>query len=133
MVRAGRLIASVMVTATLAGMTPAFTQPPGAEFAQAEFAQKAATAYLHQVVDLTPPVPFRPYMKHPPEGTHPVAPDEVAGTLVQRGFTDVSVVRQRGGAYICEATGPRGERVRLVVDAMSGDISGMQVIGYKGR
>ncbi|MEP9348907.1 hypothetical protein [Xanthobacter sp. KR7-225] len=128
MVRAGRLIACVVVPATLAGMMPVFAQPPGAELAQ-----KAAIADLHHVVDLTPPVPFRPYMKHPPEGAHPVAPDEVADTLMRRGFTDVSVVRQRGGAYICEATGPRGERVRLVVDAMSGDISGMQVIGYQGR
>ncbi len=82
---------------------------------------------------LTQPEPYQPYQKHPPGGAHPLAPDEVAQSLLHRGFSDVSVIRQRGQAYLCEATGPRGERVRLVVDAASGDISGMQVIGYRGH
>lgn len=127
MVRAGHLIA-VIVTASLTGGSDTSAQPPGAALATLR-----DEVPIHQVVDLTPPEPFRPYMRHPPGGLHPVEPDQVADSLTRRGFKDVSVVRQRGGAYICEATGPRGERVRLVVDAQSGDISGMQVIGYKGK
>lgn len=128
MVRAGHLIAAMMITSSLSGGTAATAQPPGAALVT-----RGDDAALHHVVDLTPPEPFQPYMRHPPEGIRPVEPDQVADSLMRRGFRDVSVVRQRGGAYICEATGPRGERVRLVVDAMSGDISGMQVIGYKGK
>ncbi|MBB6308329.1 hypothetical protein [Xanthobacter tagetidis] len=127
MVRAGHLIGAVMVVASFAGGSDTSAQPPGPALASMR-----DVAPIHQVVDLTPPEPFRPYMRHP-EGIHPVAPDQVADSLMRRGFKDVSVVRQRGGAYICEATGPRGERVRLVVDAQSGEISGMQVIGYKGK
>ena len=44
---------------------------------------------------------------------------------------DVSAVRQRGRSFLAEATGPRGERVRLVLDADSGEINGMQVIGFR--
>lgn len=84
-------------------------------------------------VSLTQPEPYRPYQNRAPGGAHPLAPEEVSQSLSHRGFSDVSVVRQRGQSYLCEATGPRGERVRLVVDAASGDISGMQVIGYTGR
>lgn len=76
---------------------------------------------------------YKPYQAHPPDGTRPLAADDVAQSLKRRGFSDVSVVRQRGQNYLCEATGPRGERVRLVVDSASGDISGMQVIGYSGH
>lgn len=80
-----------------------------------------------------PTEPYRPYQTHPPGGVGPLAAKDVAQSLSHRGFSDVSIVRQRGQAYLCEATGPRGERVRLVVDAASGDISGMQVIGYSGH
>ncbi|QTL01825.1 hypothetical protein J5J86_13510 [Aquabacter sp. L1I39] len=47
------------------------------------------------------------------------------------GFTGVSDLEMRGTSYLCEATGPRRERVRLVLDAHTGDISGMEVIGFE--
>jgi hypothetical protein len=54
---------------------------------------------------------------------------EVVAILHRRGFSDIGIVRQRGMTYICEATGPQGERVRLVVNAMTGGIDGVRVIG----
>lgn len=85
---------------------------------------------------LTEPNPYKPYTTHTPaqgEGRAPLRPADVAAHLRARGFVDVSEVRQRGRAFLAEATGPRGERVRLVVDASSGEISGMQVIGFGPR
>lgn len=63
---------------------------------------------------------------------HPVLEDaeSVIKYLAIRGFSDVTELRRRGETFICEATGPRRQRVRLVVDARSGEISGMRVIGY---
>ncbi|MCG5236695.1 hypothetical protein [Xanthobacter oligotrophicus] len=76
------------------------------------------------------PDPYRPYQTRPP-GAPPLKSDEVAANLKARGFIDVSAVRQRGRSFLAEATGPRGERVRLVLDADSGEINGMQVIGFR--
>lgn len=73
--------------------------------------------------------PYQPYQSHPVHGA-PLTSEEVAPSLRARGFVDVSAVRQRGRSFLAEATGPRGERVRLVLDAESGEISGMQVIGF---
>lgn len=50
--------------------------------------------------------------------------------LEAHGFSDITNLRRRGGTFICEATGPRRERVRLVVDTASGEVTGMQVIGF---
>jgi hypothetical protein len=47
-----------------------------------------------------------------------------------RGFSQITVVKQRGATIILEANGPRGERVQLIVDGASGAISGMKVIGF---
>lgn len=76
------------------------------------------------------PDPYRPYLARPP-GAPPLKSEEVATNLKARGFVDVSAVRQRGRSFLAEATGPRGERVRLVLDADSGEINGMQVIGFR--
>ncbi|TCT06258.1 hypothetical protein [Aquabacter spiritensis] len=73
--------------------------------------------------------PYSPYVGRS-DKPHPVTPETVEAYLAARGFTGISNLERRGGSYICEATGPRRERVRLVVDASSGDISGMQVIGF---
>jgi hypothetical protein len=64
-----------------------------------------------------------------PAGPLPLTAETVAPSLEARGFRQIGAVRQRGQSFLAEATGPRGERVRLVLDAASGDISGMQVIG----
>ncbi|MEW6257899.1 MAG: hypothetical protein AB1592_18255 [Pseudomonadota bacterium] len=62
-----------------------------------------------------------------------MTPEALEATLRARGFSSISNLNRRGSAYICEATGPRRERVRLVLDAVSGEISGMQVIGFAGK
>lgn len=100
---------------------------------------RAASATATQMPDDTAPLPgaiapraYRPY-QIAPAGPQPLTPDTVAPSLEARGFRQISSVRQRGQSFLAEATGPRGERVRLVVDAASGDISGMQVIGTGER
>ncbi|MEP9355317.1 hypothetical protein ABLE93_17170 [Xanthobacter sp. KR7-65] len=79
-----------------------------------------------------PPRAYRPYHLQPQSG-RPLTSDSVAESLEARGFSQVGAIRQRGQSFLAEATGPRGERVRLVLDAASGEISGMQVIGYERR
>jgi hypothetical protein len=78
------------------------------------------------------PRAYRPY-QIAPAGPHPLTAETVAPSLEARGFRQIGAVRQRGQSFLAEATGPRGERVRLVLDAASGDISGMQVIGSDER
>lgn len=87
-------------------------------------------ADLLRVPLIARPDPYQPYQHPAPAARLPLAAEDVARSLKARGFVDVTVVRQRGRNFLCEATGPRGERVRLVVDAASAEISGMQVIGY---
>lgn len=58
---------------------------------------------------------------------------DVERQLKAWGFTQITDLEMRGGSYLCEATGPRRERVRLVVDARSGEISGLEVIGFEGK
>ncbi|MBS7545456.1 hypothetical protein KHC19_20370 [Ancylobacter oerskovii] len=78
-----------------------------------------------------PPGPYAPYETPPAGGGLDGA--AAAQMLQARGFSDVSVLRQRGPTILLEANGPRGERVRVVVDAASGAISGMKVIGFGDR
>ncbi|QJP16730.1 hypothetical protein G3545_25680 [Starkeya sp. ORNL1] len=79
--------------------------------------------------------PYAPYeTQAPPSGGAAAAQSMDANGAVNmlrnRGFSQITVVKQRGTTIILEANGPRGERVQLVVDAASGAISGMKVIGY---
>ena len=55
--------------------------------------------------------------------------NEIVSSLQGRGFRDISPPQHRGATYILEATGPQGERVRLIVNALSGGIDGVRVIG----
>lgn len=96
---------------------------------------RAAAATATQMPDeaallpgIIAPRAYRPYQAAP-AGPRPLTAETVAPNLEARGFRQISGVRQRGQSFLAEATGPRGERVRLVLDAASGDISGMQVIG----
>lgn len=75
------------------------------------------------------PGPYGPY-EAPPGAPGGVDGAAAARMLQSRGFSDVSVIRQRGPTILLEANGPRGERVQVVVDAASGAISGMKVIGF---
>ncbi|MFG1464047.1 hypothetical protein V5F77_14230 [Xanthobacter sp. DSM 24535] len=97
-----------------------------------------------QVVGLTLGAPFRegsavsatsapayaPYLAPAPQHRAPANVDAILDQLRARGFSHFSGVQRKGGSIICEATGPRRERVRLVVDAATGDISGVAVIGF---
>lgn len=76
--------------------------------------------------------PYGPYADRG-EGVKGLTPDTVEDHLRSLGFTSIANLRLRGGSYVCEATGPRRERVRLVVDAASGHISGLQVIGFEDK
>jgi hypothetical protein len=49
-------------------------------------------------------------------------------SLARRGFSDVTRLRRRGLFYMAEATGPEGDRFRLVIDARTGTIEGLRVI-----
>lgn len=50
--------------------------------------------------------------------------------LTTQGFSNITVLRRRGPSLLCEATGARRQRVRLVIDLSSGEITGLKVIGY---
>ncbi|WP_342153806.1 hypothetical protein [Methylorubrum sp. SB2] len=58
-----------------------------------------------------------------------LSPRSVAYSLQDRGFTEIGRPRFDGRAYIVEATGPRGARLRLVVDARDGAVIGREVVG----
>lgn len=79
------------------------------------------------------PGAYAPYQSAPPVLEQNLDAAALLSSLEARGFTDVSQLKLRGSAYTCEATGPRRERVRLVVDAASGAIFGVEVIGYDSR
>jgi hypothetical protein len=60
-----------------------------------------------------------------------ISQSDIVGTLKKRGFHDIEVRRHRGTAYIVEATGALGERVRLIINGSTGGIDGVRVIGSK--
>jgi hypothetical protein len=76
---------------------------------------------------------YPPYLA-PERGRARAGPDlDVPGLtrmLVQRGFRDIRAAIRRGETFLVEAVGPRGERVRLVVQAATGEILGARVIGW---
>lgn len=68
-----------------------------------------------------------------PKGRGQVSQGEILSSLKKRGFHDFSPPRHRGTTYIVEATGSLGERVRLVINAKTGGIDGVRVIGFGKR
>lgn len=56
----------------------------------------------------------------------PVAPDALVATLAARGYRDVASPRRKGAYYVVDAVGRHGERATLIVDAWTGDISGLR-------
>lgn len=81
------------------------------------------------------PGPYAPYETPPSPPTAAseqgaTSPADAVKMLRGRGFTNIEVIKQRGASIILEATGPRDERVQLVVDGASGSIIGMKVIGF---
>lgn len=89
-----------------------------------------------RAVDVAPRPPGRRvpgyYSERPPRTAvprRPMARDELTASLHTRGFRDVVFIRQRGATYIYEATGQRGERVRLIVNSVTGGIDGVRQLG----
>lgn len=80
-----------------------------------------------------PAGPYGPYEAPPSPPPGALDGEAAARMLRGRGFSDVQVLRQRGPTILLEASGPRGERVQVVVDAASGAINGMKVIGFGDR
>lgn len=74
-----------------------------------------------------------PYFIRATAATAPRTPLDAERQLLAWGFTQITNMEIRGGSYVCEATGPRRERVRLVLDVRSGEISGMEVIGFENK
>jgi len=57
--------------------------------------------------------------------------NEIVSALEKRGFRNISPPQNRGATYITEATGPRGERVRLIINGHTGGIDGVRAIGFE--
>lgn len=109
-------------------------------------AMAAAALVLH--LDSTTAAPFhaplmtplsgRPYSPIPchagrletpiPLESGPRTSFSVVAGLQQRGFSAIQLLRWRGNSLLCEATGPRRERLRLVVDTTTGEVTGLQVL-----
>jgi hypothetical protein len=87
---------------------------------------------------IRPDIPFLPYEYYNQRGiaagSHkPLGSSEIVNSLQARGFRDISPPKNRGSTYITEATGPGGERVRLVINGKSGGIDGVRAIGFDDR
>jgi len=76
------------------------------------------------------PGPYAPYEAQSSPAPAGMDANGAVNMLRSRGFSQITVIKQRGSTIILEANGPRGERVQLVVDGASGAISGMKVIGF---
>jgi hypothetical protein len=69
----------------------------------------------------------------PGGGQRLLGSNEIVGALEKRGFRDISPPQNRGATYITEATGPRGERVRLIINGHTGGIDGVRAIGFEDK
>jgi hypothetical protein len=58
-------------------------------------------------------------------------PRAIAGSLYRQGYSAVDIKRVRGWSYIAEAENRRGNRVVLVVDGRSAEITGLKVIEWR--
>jgi hypothetical protein len=54
-------------------------------------------------------------------------------TLRAQGFSEIDDLRRRGQVYVAEVTGPQGDRMRLVVDGLTGDVQGLRVLERAGE
>ncbi|WP_406854837.1 hypothetical protein ABEG18_20155 [Alsobacter sp. KACC 23698] len=52
-------------------------------------------------------------------------PQAIESVLTRQGYSDVRNLRRRGGLWLADASGPRGQRMRTVVDAFTGEITGL--------
>ena len=55
-----------------------------------------------------------------------IAADDLVANLAARGYRDISAPRRKGTYYVVEAIGRHGERITLIVDVWTGEVSGMR-------
>lgn len=58
-------------------------------------------------------------------------PPGVADVLGREGYRDIRVLRRRGALWLADAEAPRGRRMRAVVDAYTGEITGLKPLDGK--
>jgi hypothetical protein len=64
-------------------------------------------------------------------GGGPLSPGEIVDNLADEGFDEITRPRLNGPVYLVTATGPRGLRLNLVLDAYDGRILRRQVLRYE--
>lgn len=57
------------------------------------------------------------------------APDAAARSLRNQGYSNVDPLTRRGRSYVGEATGPMGQRQRVIIDGSSGRVMGASPLG----
>lgn len=57
------------------------------------------------------------------------APDVAARSLRNQGYSNVDPLTRRGRSYVGEATGPMGQRQRVIIDGNSGRVMGASPLG----
>jgi hypothetical protein len=57
------------------------------------------------------------------------APDAAANALRRQGYSNVDPLQRRGRSYVGEATGPQGQRQRVIIDGRSGRVMGVSPSG----
>lgn len=118
----------------LAGLLIALSLPLGAPLACGQGVSTLWSPF--RTIDMVdrpatglPPHVYEPYRPPMGAGAKAMTGDQIIRDLRIRGFREVEVLWRRGRTYLCEAVGPRGERLQLVVDALSADIIGVQILG----
>lgn len=56
-------------------------------------------------------------------------PDAAANALRNQGYSNVNPLTRRGRSYVGEATGPQGQRQRVIIDGRSGRVMGASPLG----
>jgi len=56
-------------------------------------------------------------------------PDAAARALRNQGYSNVNPLTRRGRSYVGEATGPQGQRQRVIIDGSSGRVMGVSPLG----
>ena len=64
----------------------------------------------------------------PPKQGRIDAPRAVEMVLARQGFRDVVDLRRKGAIWVARASGPDGRRMLAVVDAASGEITGLKPV-----
>ena len=100
-------IALAVVAASVA--VAAGRQPPVIGLKEINSARQPLTPIVHQ------------------RGAPPLTPQQAKEQLEARGFRDVTPPKRRGHVAIVAATAPRGERITLVIDLATGEITGARL------